>query len=81
MKHLLAAARVLTGLEQDNADWTANSGIPIPLDTAAFGLAAQRAARCLAVMQQLVEECQVSTFPAPSPLKIGILHVSRKPVS
>ncbi|BDA41234.1 probable ubiquitin carboxyl-terminal hydrolase FAF-X [Coccomyxa sp. Obi] len=64
LDRLLAAAHALTGLPGGRSDWGAFSG-PVPLaDSLEYARDAQRAVRCLAVMQQLVEECQGASMPA-----------------
>lgn len=67
MERLLDAAHALTGLPAGSSDWVAFGG-PVPSgDTPDYERQAQRAVRCLAVMQQLVEEWQV--WPPFCPLQ------------
>ena len=70
LDRLLVAAHALTGLPRGRSDWGAYGGPVPPADSPEYVRDAQRAVRCLAVMQQLVEECQVwllSSHTATSP--------------
>ncbi|EIE24996.1 hypothetical protein COCSUDRAFT_46553 [Coccomyxa subellipsoidea C-169] len=58
LDRLLAAAHALTGLPEGLSDWGAFGGPVPPEETPGYARDAQRAVRCLAVMQQLVEDCQ-----------------------
>lgn len=61
LDRLLAAAHALTGLPEGRSDWGAFGGPVPPAESPGYAREAQRAVRCLAVMQQLVEGCQVRT--------------------
>ena len=61
LDRLLAAAHALTVLPEGRSDWGAFGGPVPPAESPGYAREAQRAVRCLAVMQQLVEGCQVRT--------------------
>jgi hypothetical protein len=76
MEHLLAAAHILTGVDPADQAWEAFSGAPVPTASPAYALAAQRAVRCLAIMQHLMEECQVmQSLSWPAAVAITITPV------
>ncbi len=63
MDRLMEAASTLLGQAGGAAEWADYAGPAPAVLTAEYQRAAQRATRCLAVMQMLVEDCQVRHFP------------------
>ena len=60
MDRLMEAASTLLGQAGGAAEWAGYAGPAPAVLTAEYQQAAQRATRCLALMQTLVEDCQVS---------------------